>query len=107
MKANDFLQIFELGKAFKPPKAKRSYRKMRDPDEMNYGDLDISMLLHKKLEEADVLKKLLKDHEKINKEEKKEEKKAQWSMAHISYFLVATFPITAPLYVAYLRHMLS
>ena len=107
MKANDFLQIFELGKAFKPAKAKRSMRKRFDPEDINYGDIDISMLLHKKLEEAHVLEKLLKDHEKIHKEEKKEEKKQQWSMAHISYFLVATFPITAPLYVAYLRHMLS
>ncbi len=106
MKANDFLQIFELGKAFKPKKAKRSYRKKADLDD-GYGDIDISMLLHKKLEEAHVLEKLLKDHEKIHKEEKKEEKKNGWSMAHIAYFLVATFPITAPLYVSYLRHMLS
>jgi len=102
MKAKDFIQLLEYGKAFKTPKAKRT-KKIED----RYVDVDISMLLHKKLEEAHVLEKLLKDHEKIHKEEKKEEKKQQWSMAHISYFLVATFPITAPLYVAYLRHMLN
>jgi len=104
MKAKDFIQLLEYGKAFKTPKAKRSTKKA---DQITYGDIDISMLLHKKLEEAHVLEKLLKDHEKAHKEEKREEKKKEWSMAHISYFLVATFPITAPLYVAYLRHMLS
>src|SRR5882672_1078186 len=104
MKAKDFIQLLEYGKAFKTPKAKRT---KKIEDRISYADIDISMLLHKKLEEAHVLEKLLKDHEKIHKEEKKEEKKQQWSMAHISYFLVATFPITAPLYVAYLRHMLS
>ena len=104
MKAKDLIQLFEYGKAFKTPKAKRTSRKIKD--DISYGDIDISMLLHKKLEEAHVLEKLLKDHEKAHKEEKREEKKS-WSMAHISYFLVATFPITAPLYVAYLRHMLG
>jgi hypothetical protein len=63
------------------------------------------MLLHKKLQEADTLRKLLKDHERANKEMKEE--KSFWSTFQISYFLIATFPITAPLYVMYLKHMLG
>ena len=104
MKAKDLIQLMEYGKVFKKPKTRRSSRKKDDL--LSYGDIDISMLLHKKLEEAHVLEKLLKDHEKIHKEEKKEEKKG-WTTAHISYFLVASFPIIAPLYVVYLKHMLG
>lgn len=102
MKAKDIIQLLELGKTFKT-KTKRVSRKK---DDISYSDIDISMLLHKKLEEAHVLEKLLKDHEKAHKEEKREEKKG-WSMAHVSYFLIATFPITAPLYVMYLKAILT
>ena len=103
MKANEFLQIFELGKAFKPPKAKRSGKKAAE--NVDFRDIDLSMLLHKKLQEADTLKRLLDDREKINKKEEKKEEKG-WSLHHISYFLIATFPITAPAYVAYIRAMI-
>jgi len=78
----------EYGKAFKTPKAKRT---KKIEDRISYADIDISMLLHKKLEEAQVLEKLLKDHEKIHKEEKKKKRNSSGQWPTFPTFLVATF----------------
>lgn len=102
MKAKDFIDIIEFTKAFKTePKEKRRRMKLEK-------ELTITELLHKELERSEALQKLLKDHEKANKkdEDKKKEEKAAWSAPHIAMFLVFTFPITAPLYVAYVKTLL-
>lgn len=102
MKAKDIIQLLELGKTFKETKAKRSSR----TKDMDIDDISLTMLMHRKLEEAEALKKLLEDYHKVHKKEDKKDE-SKWSLHHISYFLIATFPITAPLYVSYLRHMLT
>lgn len=99
MKATDFMQIFELGKAFKEPKMKR--RRKRDYFD---DDLDLTMLLHKRLEQAASLEKLLKDREKANK---KEDKKEGLSVPMVATIFLASFPIIAPLYVNFVKHLLN
>lgn len=54
----------------------------------------ITDLLHKKLEEADMLKKLLDDHQKAHKKEDKKE----MSVFHIATLLIL-FAAVAPLYL--------
>lgn len=104
MKATDLIQLLEYGKAFKAPKAERSRAKKKDFD---ISEIDISLLIHKKLQEADVLKKLLDDRERANKKEEKKEEKKGLSIHHVSTFLMLTFPITAPLYVFLVKHLLT
>lgn len=106
MKATDFMQIFEMGKAFKPPKAKRTRRRERDRD-LDFTDIDISLLLHKKLQEADTLKRLLDDREKAHKKEDKKEEKQRITVHHLAMFFALSFPIIGPLYVQYLKALLQ
>jgi len=87
MKAKDFIQLLEYGKAFKTPKAKRT---KKIEDRISYADIDISMLLHKKLEEAQVLEKLLKDHEKIHKKRRRKKRNSSGQWPTFPTFLVAT-----------------
>jgi hypothetical protein len=105
MKANDFLQIIELGKTFRDKPKRKSPRKK----EPCWDDIDITMLLHKKLQEAHDLEQMLKDREKAHKEEKKEEKKHEpkLSTAAVAAVFLASFPIIAPLYVAFMKHLLN
>ncbi len=106
MKANDFLQIIELGKTFRDKPKRKSYKK-KEPD---WDRLDITALLHKKLQEAHALEQMLKDHEKAHKEEKKEEMKKhepKLSTAAVAAVFLASFPIIAPLYVAFMKHLLN
>lgn len=88
-------------RAEKPPKRRRK----RDID-FDPRDFDVTTFIHKEIERAENLKKLLNNYEKINKkEEKKEEKK--FHSHQIAMFLVLTFPVTAPLYVAYIKALLQ
>jgi len=97
MKANEFLQIFELGKTFhKIDKPKRKYKRERM---MDFSDIDITLLLQKKLQEAETLKKLLDDREKANKKEDK--KKEEISLQRLAHLMVVTAPITGPIYWLY------
>lgn len=67
-------------------------------------DVSITALMHRKIEEAEALSKLLKDYEKANK---KEDKKPDnnWS-DKLAFWMVVTFPITAPLYIGMWRSVL-
>jgi Flp pilus assembly protein TadB len=102
MNGKDFISVLEYMKAFnKPQKAGR--RKASK----NYGDIDLVALLHKKQEELALFEHWMKQQDKLRKEEKKEEKKSQWlSMPQLAFILVASFPITAPMYVAWIRSVL-
>lgn len=104
MKAADFLQIIELGKTFKEKPKRRKTKK-----EFNIEDIDVTMLLHKKLQEAHALEQWLKDREKAHKEEKKEDKKKEPTLSApaVAAIFLASFPIIAPLYVAFMRHMIG
>lgn len=98
MKANEFLQIFELGKTFRDidkPKRKK-YRRERLLD---FSDIDVALLLQKKLQEAETLKKLLDDREKANKKEDK--KKDDININRLTQLMVLTAPITGPIYWLY------
>jgi hypothetical protein len=105
MKATDFMQIFELGKAFKTPKAMKRNRRIRDRD-LNFDDFDIASLLHRKLQEADTLQKLLSDREKAHKKEDKKDEKQKLSLHHVAFLFALSFPIIAPMYVQYLKQLL-
>jgi len=100
MKASDLIQLLEYGKAFKEPKPKRRSKK-----DFELDGISITMMLHKRLEEAAALKKLLDDYEKANKKEEKKEEKS-WSIATISTFYIATFPIIGPLAVLGFRSLM-
>jgi len=88
MKATELIKLLEYKNAFKPEKAKR--RRTRDFD---IGDIDIALLIQKKLNEADMLRKTLDDREKANKKEDK--KGSEWTILDIGMVLWATFPIIA------------
>jgi hypothetical protein len=97
MKATEIMKLIELGQTFKT-KPKRMRKKDFDLDEYS-----ITMLLHKKLEEAEAMKKLLEDYHKAHK---KDEKKEGWNIHHISMFFMLTFPIIGPLYAMWLKSLL-
>lgn len=102
MKATDFVQIFELGKAFKEPKGP----KKRSKRNYDFDDVDLTVLLHKRLQQAEALEKMLKDREKAHKkEDKKDEPKL--SVPMLAAIFLASFPIIAPLYVTLMKHLLS
>lgn len=86
----------------KPNRSERR-RKKEHPSEM-----DIFAILEKKKREAKILEEWLHEQEKLRrKEEKKEEKKHWWlSTPQLAFILVASFPITAPMYVAWIRSIL-
>lgn len=101
MNGKDFISVLEYMKAFnKPPKALRTKKPKNEFDEFN-----LTLLLHKKLEEADALKKLLDDREKANKKEEKKEEKKGMDAPTIAMWLVLSFPITGPLYLKFLSTM--
>lgn len=94
MKAEDFIAITEhLNKA-----KKRRYRQT--------PELDIVELIRKKHEEAKFLEQYLKDFDKLNKkEEKKEDKRRQFTFAEgvILAFMAQLF--VGPMYKAFLLHL--
>lgn len=78
----------------KPAKAERK-RKPR-PEDYDLRDFDAVAFIHKEIERADTLKKLLHDYEKANKkEDKKPEGLSTFQLA--SLFMV--FALIAPLYL--------
>lgn len=103
MKASDLIQLLEYGKAFKEPKAKRLTRRKK---EVEFDDVSITMMLHRKLEEAAALKTMLEDYHKIHKKEEKKEEKKGLSIMAMSQIMMATFPITGLLAAIFL-HMIT
>jgi hypothetical protein len=102
MKASEMIKLLEYRDAFKAPKPKRSSKKDFDYD---LKDVSITALIHREIERSEALSKLLKDLEKINKKEEKKDEKS-WSIATISTFYIATFPIIGPLAVLGFRSLM-
>lgn len=101
MKAREIIELAERLNTFRPKEAKMPRR--RGPPPQKYfdrmHDADVIALLHKRLEEADTLKKLLDDREKAHKKEDK--KKEFMTIAEICMVLVASYPIIgAALWIA-------
>lgn len=68
--------------------------------------LDLMNLLDQKRREYEAVKLFVDQQNRLNKpEEKKEDKK--WKLEHIAMFLIATSPITGPLYVWWFRSLLG
>lgn len=93
MKANEVFKLAEMMATFKMTKEDKSMRKSRRGPPRHtkrLGDEDIIALLHKKLEEADTLKKILDDREKAGK---KADDKKKLSVEQLAMLLVASYPI--------------
>lgn len=67
---------------------------------------DVLMLLEQKRREYLALKNFVDEQGKLNKSEEKKEKKG-WDRQDIALFLIATTPITGPLYVMWFRTLLG
>lgn len=106
MNGKDFISVLEYMKAFNKPTKAGKRRKVPD---LYTGDLDLVALLRKKQLEAKIIEDFMKEHEKLNKkEEKKDDKpKSLLSVPQITMLLVASFPITAPLYVSWMQGVLK
>lgn len=98
MKAGEFMQIFELGKTFKDLNKPKRRRFKKDFD-FDIGEIDMTLLLQKKLQEEATIKKFLEDYAKA---QKKDDKKDGWSVSQIAVALWLAFPIIAPLYVSFI-----
>lgn len=83
---------------------KKEKPKRRRKSELPEGPFDVTTYIHKKIEEAETLTKLLKDYEKANKKEDKKPE-TNWS-DKLAFWMVVTFPITAPLYIGMWRAVL-
>jgi hypothetical protein len=95
------LALIEAGKQMALGTSKE--RPMRERKEK---EPDVLALLEQKRREYLALKNFVEEQGKLNKpEEKKEEKK--WKLEHIAMFLIATSPITGPLYVWWFRSLLG
>lgn len=91
MKATEIVKLMEMMKTF--PQKEQKERPMRRPRYTKHlHDEDITSLLHRKLAEADMLKKLLDDREKANKKEEKKDKKGL-SLEQFAILLVLTYPL--------------
>ena len=93
MKAHEVFKLAEMLAAFQTKKEDKPMRNRRGPPKFSprMRDDDVVALLHKKLEEADTLKKMLDDREKANKKDDK--KKDGMSTEQIAIFLMMTYPI--------------
>ena len=99
MKAKEIIELAERLNTFRPKEAKMPRRRGPPKYFDRMRDEDVVALLHKRLEEADTLKKLLDDREKANKKEDK--KKEFMTIAEICMVLVASYPIIgAALWIA-------
>jgi len=82
-------------------KAERPMRTKKDD-----GKVDLMALLDQKKREYEAVKTFVEQQNKLNKpEEKKPDGK--WKLEHIAMFLIATSPITGPLYVWWFRSLLG
>lgn len=103
MKAKELIGLLEYGKAFSPRREeKRRYKKEKKADftfkEYIRFQQELKAFEDWQKEQQDKEKKLAK---------LKEVKKEGISTAHLAMFLVASFPITAPLYVYGVKMLLE
>jgi len=95
MKASDIFDLATKIAELKSIKEAQPMRRRRPPRHIQrMPDVDITVLLHKKLEEAETLKRILDDREKANKKEDK--KKDGLSTIEIMMLLIASYPIIGP-----------
>lgn len=103
-KYGELLALAEIFKKQGAEEAKAKDKPMRakkDDDKV-----DLMALLEQKRREYLAVKNFVDEQHKLNKsEEKKEDKK--WKLEHIAMFLIATSPITGPLYVWWFRSLLG
>ena len=100
------VHMFELGKTFNKEKSEKptSSRRRSKPED----DFDLVAEYLKQQAKADKLKKAIESIERINKkEEKKEEKKSGMSAPQLAMWMIATFPITGPLYFYYVSMLIK
>lgn len=99
----DPIRLIEYGATFSrrsEPKSRKAKKMKKEFTFKDYLKFQAEMEQFEKLmkEKADEKKKI---------EKAKEIKKEGVSMSHIAMFLVASFPITAPLYVYFFKMMLE
>lgn len=71
-------------------------------------DIDLLALLEQKRREYMAVKQFVEEQTKLNKpEEKKHDKDGHWNVRNVALFLIATSPITGPLYVWWFRQLLG
>lgn len=100
---SEALALIEAGKqmALGAPKEK-PMRTRKEPPAPTLEDLWVAE--HKRREGFDAFMKMQK---KMNAEEPKKEEKKGLKLEHIAMFLIATSPITGPLYVWWFRSLLG
>lgn len=97
MKLEDAFTIFKMGENANRP------RRRRHRPHYHHEEISITRFLQQELERSEALTKFLKDYEKANKKEDKKESK--FNVNQLALGLIVTFPIIAPLYVAFLKSL--
>lgn len=100
------LALIEAGKQMALGTVKEKPMRTRDKDKKD-DKIDLLALLEQKRREYVAVKNFVEEQNKLNKPEKKEEDPKKWKIEHIAMFLIATSPITGPLYVWWFRQLLG
>lgn len=106
-KYGDIVALLEWAMKTKNPKTPKGFRPSRKKAELNLDDLDLAEV-YLKLEARE--KRIKASKEAVEKLMKKDDKKPNndfLSMPRLAMLLVASSPITAPLYVIWLFNMLK
>lgn len=99
---SEALALIEAGKQMALGTVKEKPMRTKKDD----GKVDLMALLEQKRREYLAVKNFVDEQHKLNKvEEKKDEKRLK--LEHIAMFLIATSPITGPLYVWWFRSLLG
>lgn len=97
-----------LDKLFFNEKPKRTRKPKMDYD---LDDIDVvAVLRREQLKAKETLHKLdefFKEHEKLNKKEEKKGNSFGISTPQLAMLIIASFPITAPLYVQWFRSIMG
>lgn len=103
-KYGELLALAEIFKKQGADEAKAKEKPMRTKKDDD--KVDLMALLEQKRREYLAVKNFVDEQHKLDKpEEKKDDKK--WKLEHIAMFLIATSPITGPLYVWWFRSLLG
>jgi len=100
-------ELLALAEIFKKQGAEEAKAKKPMQTEAKKKDVDLLALMELKRREYLALKNFVEEQGKLNKPEKKEEDPKKWKIEHIAMFLIATSPITGPLYVWWFRSLLG
>jgi hypothetical protein len=96
----DPIRLIEYGASMAKPS-------VRPRTEKKEKDVDVLALLETKRREYVALKNFVDEQVKINKPDDKKKPESIFNVKNIAMFLIATTPITGPLYVAWFRLMLG